>query len=495
MPKFPKGSQEAKDYMASIRAKRGKGVKKCSCEGKGDCSCCSGGSLVASAPPPPPPPPPGPPRPPPIDTSFSINQSLIDAIEEVLRSSSLPQERREQLMAELKRLKDKVNDAGVAKQSKAKPSGAGMKGKGGKSSKVEQETPKLTTSEFIRQNMEKNKKEAEIKRMEKEIKKQRKKIDEIQLEKNRDIAKAIVGKISPEDISSIKAKTKEMEDMFPSPLPPPESKAVIKKAQSKDAMSNFTDLLKAKKAMSGKGAGASMSLQTQLTRKMRERDVIVRVMASLQARMDDVMTAPEGGSFDERMRSLGAVSREMLSLVQRLSAVNTEINAIEDVLYPEDDGGDTESESSMEGTGGGAQSKLATPAIEELEAMVGDDMIGSIESVARATPVASAPEAMSYSVSEIPIRQQIKDLQKELRKVINTKKLTEQRISNTKRFPITEAFSARNLAIDEERLETLKEDIESLNSQIESLLSQITLDPNTAFIVSGSGMKKKKQKN
>lgn len=42
MPKFAKGSQEAKDYMASIRKKKGSS-KACGCCGK--CKCVSGGML------------------------------------------------------------------------------------------------------------------------------------------------------------------------------------------------------------------------------------------------------------------------------------------------------------------------------------------------------------------------------------------------------------------------------------------------------------------
>ena len=228
MPRFPKGSQEAKDYMASVRAKRGSGVSGSKEEGsekkpliprpsklkdteevreqlnknryvianevekalkKGEItqedrlylltllgepyrsgkddvnemadnqtevfmglmeltakkgsgmgSCASGGSAVSSNTSgpsgPPPPRPPRPPLPPPIDTSFSINQSLIDAIEEALMSSDILPERREQLITELRKLKQRVNDAGVAKESTAKPSGAGMKGKGSKSAKI-----------------------------------------------------------------------------------------------------------------------------------------------------------------------------------------------------------------------------------------------------------------------------------------------------------------------------------------------------------------------
>jgi hypothetical protein len=51
-------------------------------------------------------------------------------------SSSLPEEKRLELVAELRKLKQRVNDAGVAKESTAKPSGAGMKGKGSKSAKI-----------------------------------------------------------------------------------------------------------------------------------------------------------------------------------------------------------------------------------------------------------------------------------------------------------------------------------------------------------------------
>jgi len=96
MPRFPKGSQEAKDYMASIREKRGG-------------SCC-GGSVVSGNPSgpsgPPPPPPPPPPRPSltPINTTTDPDQRLINDIEEILMSSSLPQARRTQVMADLKRL-------------------------------------------------------------------------------------------------------------------------------------------------------------------------------------------------------------------------------------------------------------------------------------------------------------------------------------------------------------------------------------------------------
>jgi hypothetical protein len=376
MPRFPKGSQEAKDYMASIRAKKGSGM-----------GSCSGGSVVsgntgASAPPPPPPPPPRPSLPPPIDTSFSINQSLINAIEEILMSSSLPEERRLVLVAELRKLKDRVNDAGVAKASTAKPSGAGMK---------------------------------------------------------------------------------------------------------------------------GKGSGASMSLQTQLTRLMRERDVIVGVMTSLQARMDNVMTAPGGGSFDERVRSLGAVSREMNTLVQRLSRVNTEINAIEDVLFPEDDGGDTESESSMEGSGvlssilsllRGKKDRVApfvpSNTIQDVEVREYDDRVGSTERIPSAVAVGDVapPFASSATMNEVPIRNQIKDLQKRLKETTRVKKLTETRMKNTLRF----SGKSASYYQDEDLLGRINEDIEDLTSLIEELVGELNLDPNTAFVISGRGMKKK-QKN
>lgn len=201
MPRFPKGSQEAKDYMASIRAKRGSGVsgskeeggekkpliarpsklkdteevrqqlhinryiiagevekalkekkitkadrdsllnvletpylsgdkdvnkiadsqseafmglmERTAKKGSGMGSCASGGSAVSgnpsSAPPPPPPPPPPRPSLTPINTTTDPDQRLINDIEEILMSSSLPQARREQLMADLKMLKDRIS--------------------------------------------------------------------------------------------------------------------------------------------------------------------------------------------------------------------------------------------------------------------------------------------------------------------------------------------------------------------------------------------------
>lgn len=128
--RFEKGSQEAKDFMASIRAKKGSGIKKCPC--KGVCSCCCGGSVVGgnpSGPPPPPPPPPSRPSIVPINTSINPDQSLINGLEELLASSTLPQERRDELTAYLNRLKERVS-------GNPQSGGKGIKGTGGKSSKA-----------------------------------------------------------------------------------------------------------------------------------------------------------------------------------------------------------------------------------------------------------------------------------------------------------------------------------------------------------------------
>jgi hypothetical protein len=128
--RFEKGSQEAKDFMASIRAKKGSGVKKCPC--KGVCSCCCGGSVVGgnpSGPPPPPPPPPSRPSIVPINTSINPDQSLINGLEELLASSTLPQERKDELTAYLNRLKERVS-------GNPQSGGKGIKGTGGRSSKA-----------------------------------------------------------------------------------------------------------------------------------------------------------------------------------------------------------------------------------------------------------------------------------------------------------------------------------------------------------------------
>jgi len=77
MPKFPKGSQEAKDYMASIRAKRGT-KPKCPCgKSKKKCSCMSGGAI--DMPPQPPVHNPPPTLPPTIQrvTGFNLDRNLI----------------------------------------------------------------------------------------------------------------------------------------------------------------------------------------------------------------------------------------------------------------------------------------------------------------------------------------------------------------------------------------------------------------------------------
>jgi hypothetical protein len=222
-------------------------------------------------------------------------------------------------------------------------------------------------------------------------------------------------------------------------------------------------------------------------------------MTSLQARMDNVMTAPGGGSFDERFRSLDAVSKEINNLVQRLSRVNTEISAIEDVLFPEDDGGDTESESSMEGSGvlssilsllRGKKDRVApfvpSNTIQDVEVMEYDDRVGSTERLPSAVAVGDVapPLASSVPLNEVPIRNQIKDLQKRLKETTRVKKLTETRMSNTLRF----GGESASYYQDGELLERINDDIESLTSLIEELEYTLRLQPTTASVVSGDGI-------
>ena len=115
----------------------------------------------------------------------------------------------------------------------------------------------------------------------------------------------------------------------------------------------------AKKAISGKGAAASISPQGQLSRKYVERENLLAEMSLLQRRMDSVMMS--SGSMSEKFGRLSQLGNEMDRLLQRLESLNAEINVIENILFPNeagnDDSGDsggTESMSSVEGEGIGS---------------------------------------------------------------------------------------------------------------------------------------------
>jgi len=106
-------------------AKKGSGMKQNSC--KGCCYCMSGGSLVGGTPPPPPPPPPSrPPLPPPIFTSFNQDITTLNSLEEVLKSTTLPKAKREEIMALIKQLKDKIH----LSRTTTAPSASRQKGAG-----------------------------------------------------------------------------------------------------------------------------------------------------------------------------------------------------------------------------------------------------------------------------------------------------------------------------------------------------------------------------
>jgi hypothetical protein len=93
MPKFEKGSQEAKDYMASIRSKRGGSPTKCSCgKSKKKCSCADGSVAGGSANPNAPPPPPRS-RPPPIITDINPIQVELEHLLELLQTQLSPRRR------------------------------------------------------------------------------------------------------------------------------------------------------------------------------------------------------------------------------------------------------------------------------------------------------------------------------------------------------------------------------------------------------------------
>jgi len=150
--KFAKGSQEAKDFMASIRAKRGT-KPKCPCgKSKKKCSCVSGGAIEIPAPRPPPPAPPSsldvsadegdmPLPPPTIRRIPNINMSpLIERAHQItnLLTSQPPpsNNQREALIAERARLELQINQMLQQPQGPPPPAGQGIKGTGGKSSKA-----------------------------------------------------------------------------------------------------------------------------------------------------------------------------------------------------------------------------------------------------------------------------------------------------------------------------------------------------------------------
>jgi hypothetical protein len=137
--RFEKGSQEAKDYMASIRAKRGT-KPKCPCgKSKRKCSCMSGGAIDTPAPAPAPPP--SPPSPPVVRrvTGLNLDRSLfndprisriVEITEHILarRDASMPvgqfysQQQLETLQAERARLELELNPPN-------QPAGQGLKKK------------------------------------------------------------------------------------------------------------------------------------------------------------------------------------------------------------------------------------------------------------------------------------------------------------------------------------------------------------------------------
>jgi hypothetical protein len=77
-----------------------------------------------------------------------------------------------------------------------------------------------------------------------------------------------------------------------------------------------------------------------------------------------------------------------------------------------------------------------------------------------------------------------------LKETTRVKKLTETRMKNTLRF----SGKSASYYQDEGLLERINDDIENLTSLIEELVGELNLYPNTAFVISGRGMKKK-QKN
>jgi hypothetical protein len=139
----------------------------------------------------------------------------------------------------------------------------------------------------------------------------------------------------------------------------------------------------------------------------------------------------------------------------------------------------------MKGGGGGASKEMPiVPALEQAITMDYDDRIGSTERIARATPIASAPEATAYPVNQDAMRKRLKELQKELKERQNAKKNTEERMANNDFFAFGD--TARTRLIEEVRLERINEDILNLTELINTIM--IELEPSVVASIVGSGI-------
>jgi len=164
----------------------------------------------------------------------------------------------------------------------------------------------------------------------------------------RKTAKKMYDDISNEDFMAIDRRGREIEDQL---APIQRSKALTQKAI---AEADKQSAMKA--AMGGRGASATVgiTLEQLIEQKRADKARIVEEINALQLRTDTILMSR--GLFEDKTAEINRIVGEQRQLLRRITQINNEIEELENRLYgveeEEDDGGDTETESSsMEGEG------------------------------------------------------------------------------------------------------------------------------------------------
>lgn len=163
----------------------------------------------------------------------------------------------------------------------------------------------------------------------------------------RKTAKKMYDDISNEDFMAIDRRGRELEDQL---APIQRSKALTQKAIADADKQSAMNA-----AMGGRGASATvgLTLEQLLQRKKDDKAIIVEEINALQLRTDAIVMSR--GMFQDKTAEIDRIVGEQRQLLRRINQINNEIEELENQLYgvvEEDDGDDTETESSsMEGEG------------------------------------------------------------------------------------------------------------------------------------------------
>lgn len=127
----------------------------------------------------------------------------------------------------------------------------------------------------------------------------------------------------------------------------------IKRQTSNPLTEHSGDILNRldKDQMIGQGSAVATSFENQLHYRLNDREFLVVEIHQLQRRMDAIMTG--GGTMEDRIRRIMELNGQMEQLVNRLTQLNNVIGELQNQLMnnQDEDEGDTESESSIEGEG------------------------------------------------------------------------------------------------------------------------------------------------